>query len=269
MREKGKRRKAGIMEGSLRERDIGFLAGREGFREDLPTLLMVHGAGGHSQVWQNQTTLLDKAFNTLAIDLPGHGKTPGPGLGTIEGYAGWLEAILAGTEGEPPFLMGHSMGGAVVQEAALTYPELMGGIVLAATGPHLPVAPNLLEGFRDRFEGTVDAVIRYAYAPDADPNLIRQGAELMKEAGSVVVHEDFLACDRFDRRKDIHRIHLPCLIICGEEDKLTPPALSRSLNEAISGSELVLLPSAGHMVMLESFKNFNRTVTHFVLKNTG
>lgn len=261
--------KTAVLERILQEKHIGFLGGPEGFRENLPTLVMVHGAGGCSQVWQNQATLLGKALNTLAIDLPGHGKTPGPAHSTIEAYAVWLRQVLIGMDMEAPFLMGHSMGGAVVQEAALTYPELLGGIVLAGTGPHLPVAPNLLEGLDNRFEETVDTVIRYAYARNADPNMIRQGAALMKEAGSAVVHEDFLACDRFDRRKEIHEIRRPCLIICGEEDRLTPPALSRSLNDAISGSELFLLPSSGHMVMLESFKTFNRTVRHFVLKNSG
>jgi pimeloyl-ACP methyl ester carboxylesterase len=253
----------------LKSMKVGFMEGPNGYREGLPTLLMIHGAGGRSRIWQNQLRVLGNEINTLAIDLPGHGETPGPGRDAIDAYTGWLETLLARLASRAPFLMGHSLGGAVVQEAALQFPEHIGGIVLAATGPHLPVAPPLLEGMKNRFEEIVDTVIKYAYAPDADPILIREGARLMKESGATVVHDDFLACDRFDRRRDVSGIHLPCLIICGEEDKLTPPALSKGLNRSIGGSRLVLLPSAGHMVMIENFRGFNQAVQEFVLANSN
>jgi 3-oxoadipate enol-lactonase len=249
----------------LKSMKIGFMEGPGGYREAVPTLVMIHGAGGRSRIWQNQLRFLKGEINTLAVDLPGHGETPGPGKDTIDDYTNWLEDLLTRLELKAPFLMGHSLGGAIVQEAALRFPEQLGGMVLAATGPHLPVAPPFLEGMKNRFEGIVDTIIEYAYAPGADPVLIREGARLMKESGATVVHDDFLACDRFDRRKEISSVQMPCLIICGEEDKLTPPALSKGLNHSISGSRLVLLPSAGHMVMIEAFRAFNQALQEFVL----
>jgi len=249
----------------LKSMKVGFMEGPSGYREGLPTLLMIHGAGGRSRIWQNQLRVLESEINMLAIDLPGHGETPGPGKDSIDDYTGWLEGLLARLDLKAPFLMGHSLGGAIVQKAALQFPERLGGIILAATGPHLPVAPSFLEDMKTRFEGTVDNIIKYAYAPDADPILLREGAGLMKQSGATVVHDDFLACDRFDRRKDISNVRLPCLIICGEEDRLTPPALSEGLNRSIAGSRLVLVPSAGHMVMIENFRAFNQAVREFVL----
>ena len=240
------------------------MSGPKGFRDSAQTLIMVHGAGGRSQIWQNQLRVLEGNCNTLAIDLPGHGDTTGPGRDTIDDYTGWMEDLLVGLNLKAPLLMGHSLGGAIVQEAALRFPERLGGIILASTGPNLPVAPAFLDGMKNRFEETIDTIIKYAYGPDADPVLIREGARLMKESGAKIVHDDFLACDRFDRRKEISQIQLPCLIICGEEDKLTPPILSKGLNEAIGGSRLALLPSAGHMVMIENFRDFNRAVLEFL-----
>ncbi len=226
-------------------------------------MVMIHGAGGSSFVWQSQLYGLDPALNTLALDLPGHGDTPGPGMDQIAGYAHWVTSVLRELGLGPVLLMGHSMGGAVVLEMALQSPEIAAGIVLAATGARLQVAPSFLEGLKARFEQTVDEIIHYAYAPDADPLLVREGARLMKAAGAPVVYGDFLACNRFDRRQDLARISSPCLILCGDQDQLTPPKLSERLHQGIPESRLRILPAAGHMVMIEAAEAFNRAVVEF------
>lgn len=246
---------------------IGFKMGLEQFSEKKPTLVMIHGAGGSSQTWQGQIYPLKDSFNTLALDLPGHGKTAGQSKKRVDEYAHWLGEMLDVLFQEPVFLMGHSMGGAIVQETALLYPKLLKGIILAGTGPRLQVAPMFLEGFLNRFDETVDTVISYAYASGVDRSMLIEGAKIMKEAGVKVVHDDFVACDRFDRHKDLGNIDLPCLIICGDKDKLTPPALSRVLHKSIRGSTIEVLPSAGHFAMIESYKEFNQSVRKFILEN--
>lgn len=253
----------------LKDLKIGFKMGPEQFSEKKPTLVMIHGAGGRSQTWQGQIHPLKDSLNTLALDLPGHGKTDGQGKKRVDAYAHWLCEVLDVLFQEPVFLMGHSMGGAIIQETALLYPKLLKGIILAGTGPRLQVAPMFLEGLLNKFEETVDLIISYGYSSGAKRSMLREGAKLMKEAGAKVVHDDFVACDRFDRRKDIGNINLPCLIICGEKDKLTPLSLSRVLHESIRGSTLEVLPSAGHYAMIESHKEFNQRVRHFILESCG
>lgn len=250
----------------LSERGIGFKTGPSGFREDRPTLVMLHGAGGSTQTWLGQLNLLPDTVNVLALDLPGHGDTGGPVKETLREYGLWLTEVLETIFRFPVFLMGHSMGGAIALDAAISGPDRFEGLILAATGARLRVAPAFLEGLDRDFEGTVDSIIRYAYAPGADPVMVREGASLMKLAGQHAVLGAFSACNRFDRRGDVGSIRNPCLIVCGDKDQLTPPALSESLHASIPESELKILPGAGHMVMVERFKEFNQSVLAFIQK---
>lgn len=250
----------------LKTLGIGYMADPGLYTEKQPALVMIHGAGGCAQVWQNQIHFLNHSLNPLALDLPGHGKTDGQGLTSLEEYTHWLAKVIRTLFREPVFLMGHSMGGAIVQDMALMYPNLLSGIILAGTGPILKVAPVFLEGLKTGFEETINTIISYAYAKGTDISIINEGAKLMKQAGSSVVQKDFEACDRFDRRKDIVKINLPCLILCGDQDRLTPPSLSKSLSKSIKKSVLEIFPSTGHMVMIESHKAFNQRIRDFVLE---
>jgi pimeloyl-ACP methyl ester carboxylesterase len=259
----------------LKEMGIGFRPDPVEMSPDRPTLVMLHGAGGSSQIWQNQirrskapSGRLSRFVNTLALDLPGHGESGGQAMSDIDAYAGWLKAVLGAVFDEPPVVMGHSMGGAIVQAAALRSPDLMKGIILVGTGPRLLVAPVFLEGLRKNFPAIVDNIMGLAYAPGADPRLIREGAKLMKAAGAEVAYGDFYACNRFDLRDRVAAINLPCLILCGGEDKLTPPSLSRNLHQGIRGSRMEIIPDAGHMVMIEKFQDVNEHVLDFVLNTS-
>jgi pimeloyl-ACP methyl ester carboxylesterase len=248
----------------LEARGIGFKTGPSGFRKDRPTLVMLHGAGGSSQTWLSQVNLLPHAVNALALDLPGHGETEGTIKETLREYGLWVTEILESVIGFPVFLMGHSMGGAIALDSVISRPDLFEGLILAATGARLRVAPAFLEGLDRDFEGSVDTIIGYAYAPGADPTMVREGAILMKAAGQHAVLGDFSASNRFDRRGDLSSVRTPCLIVCGDRDQLTPPSLSEYLQTSIQGSELKILPGAGHMVMIERFKEFNQAVMAFI-----
>lgn len=244
---------------------VGYLMGDEGLREGRPTLVMIHGAGGRAQIWQNQIVSLDKTINVLALDLPGHGNTEGDGRSLISEYAQWLVDTMKTIFDHPIFLMGHSMGGAVVQEVAITSPHILKGIVLVGTGARLKVAPMFLDGLLNNFEEILETLISYAYSSRTDKSIIEEGLRTMKASGSRVVYNDFLACDHFDTRQELAQIHLPCLVLCGSEDKLAPAKLSEALREGIEGSALKMVPNAGHTVMVERYKEMNQAVQEFIL----
>lgn len=250
---------------SLGNLNVGYRAGNSPFRKEKPALVMIHGAGGNSELWSLQLESLDKEINIIALDLPGHGQADKESINSISGYSNWLYEVLKEWFQQPIYLMGHSMGGAIVQETASSNNNhLLKGVILVGTGAMLNVAPQFLDGLLKDFENTVDKIVSYAYSKNTKKELIMEGARMMKGPGPIVVHNDFLACDLFDIRKKLKRVSVPCLIICGEDDKLTPPNLSRFLNEHIPVSTLKIIPNAGHMVMIERYKEVNTAILEFI-----
>jgi pimeloyl-ACP methyl ester carboxylesterase len=244
--------------------NVGFRIGGKGILADRPTLVLIHGAGGSSQTFLHQLRGLDRSLNILALDLPGHGNTLGPGLDTISAYAKWVEQTLSAGSIPACFLGGHSMGGAICLELARRSSLPLKGLVLISTGEKLHVSPRILEGLLTEPDQTLTLINRWCFPKNTDPVLIRQSVELMKQTPISVISNDFVACNRFDRSEKLSTITLPTLILVGQEDKMTPPALSQRLNQKIFSSRLAMVPGAGHLVMLEKPREVNQAIETFV-----
>ena len=244
---------------------IGFETGPRGVDPERPTLILIHGSGGSRLSWRLQLPALDHDINVVALELPGHGGTPGPFLTSVVDCAAWVARVLAAWNlPQAPVLAGHSLGGAVAIEAGLTRPELLGGLILVGTGAHLPVNPALIDGLTQNFEATIPVIMKWAFAKTVDPKLLEDAVQLMLQLDPALLINDFQACDRFDRRADLGRMALPTLIVCGRQEKMTPPALSEELQANIRGSLLEIIDNAGHEVMEEQPETFNQVVCDFV-----
>jgi pimeloyl-ACP methyl ester carboxylesterase len=248
----------------LKKLGIGHLSGEREHELNEPTILMVHGAGGRAQIWQNQIPELGKKFHAVAIDLPGHGITPDAGITSISGYAKWIVNLVDSIFHGGVILMGHSMGGAIIMNTSIIKPDHIRALILVSTGLKLKVAPQFLEGLKSNSASTVDAIIKYAYHPETSPSVILEGARWMKDTPEEILYNDFNACNEFDMSEDAKGIDLPTLIICGEQDMLTPPKLSNKIKDTINNSTLKLVPSSGHMVMIEKPVEFNRIVLEYI-----
>lgn len=215
-------------------------------------VVLIHGAGGSHLHWPPELRRLPGQA-VYALDLPGHGKSEGLGQQSVEGYAQavleWLESMQI----DIAVLTGHSMGGAICQHLGVHHPEKCGGLVLIGTGARLRVLPSILENSAGAltYPRAVEEIIQRSYSDSADPRLLELGREALLDVRPTVLHGDYLACNDFDLMGEIETLQPPTLVITGTEDQLTPPRYAQYLANKIPNARLVLVPQAGHMVMLE------------------
>lgn len=228
------------------------------------TLCLVHGSGGSAGVWIRQLEGLADSARVIALDLPGHGESGGQGSREIEPYAAIVRGFIEGMKLSKVILGGHSMGGAVAQAVALTHPELLAGLVLVGTGARLRVLPKIFELLERDYPEGVRFVISLAVSPGAPPELVESLARQTLRTPQAVLVGDLRACDRFDVMARTGEMRLPTLIICGSEDRLTPPKYARYFRERIARSRLALIPEAGHYVQLERPEATTAAISEFL-----
>ncbi|MBN1284808.1 MAG: alpha/beta fold hydrolase [Anaerolineae bacterium] len=215
-----------------------------------PPLMLVHGAGGSHLDWPGELRQPHHIgiIDTLALDLPGHGRSDPPGRDTIDAYADDVRALLDALGVPRAVLCGHSMGGAVCQALALRWPARVAALILIATGARLRVAPALLEAVQAGDASAYDAIVQGLWPPGAARE---RGRARLAQTPIEVLRGDLLACDAFDLMDRVQHITAPALVIGGSADPMTPLKFGRYLAEHIPGAERVVIEGAGHMVALE------------------
>ena len=217
----------------------------------LSPIVFIHGAGGSHQVWLQQLRALGRRRKAIALDLPGHGDSNGGGADQIEVYRDVLKECITALGLDRIVMAGHSMGGAITQSMALAYPGLLAAIVLVGTGARLRVDPQIFAELQDDVRRTVELITKSARAPGTPAEVLKQDAEAILRISTPVIEGDLRACDAFDLMEQVEAIALPALVICGTDDLMTPSKYAEYLHHQINGSQLQLIPAAGHMVMLE------------------
>jgi pimeloyl-ACP methyl ester carboxylesterase len=230
---------------------------------DRPALLLIHGAGGSHLLWPPQLRALPEQM-VLALDLPGHGRSAGPGRDTVAGYATAVINLMDALDLEQAVLGGHSMGGAISLWAALEYPQRVAALVLMATGARLRVAPAIVDGLLTDLEGTLNLIASWSYGPAAPDGVRQLAVRAMQEANPPVTRGDFLACDQYDVRDRLAEIKVPTLVLSGSDDKMTPPKFAEYLVSQIPHAELRVFQNAGHMLTLEQPDQVAEAVQQFL-----
>ena len=228
-----------------------------------PVIVAIHGSGGDHTNWPENLRGLPQA-NVYALDLPGHGQSSGRGRGSVEAYADFIEAYITALTLENVTLIGHSLGGAIVQTLAVRTPGWLKSIVLVGTGARLKVHPDILEGLLSNFETTIDIICQWALGPTASETLIKEGRDVMLNTPPQVIHADFSACNQFDLMEKVAAINLPTLVISGTADKLTPVKYGQNLCDHIPDARQAVIKDAGHYMALEKPEEFTKIIADFL-----
>jgi pimeloyl-ACP methyl ester carboxylesterase len=233
--------------------------------EARPPLLLVHGAGGSSRHFAGLMGPLGRVRRTVALDLPGHGRSSplDPAAPASELLERYRDLCMESAErlGLGRFvLVGHSMGGAVGLLAAAACPERLERLVVVASGARLRVSAEILSTLRTRFEDAPALLAGLGYSPASDARQVQRWSGAQLQAPAEVVLGDFCACDRFDVRAQLQALQVPVTVVSAADDRLTPPALQERLCEEIPGARLQRLTRAGHFVLFERPEALAETV---------
>ena len=239
---------------------------------ECPTLVFVHGAGHDHATWQSQTAhFADAGHAVLAPDLPGHGSNLEPPRTAIEAMAEWLLAALDERPSGPLHLVGHSMGSLVALEAAARGGARVASLVLIGSTLPMRVAPALLDAARDDPAQARRMINEWSFAPpdiaggQIPEAVLAANLAMMARQPTAVLATDLAACDRYaGGPAAAAAVRCPSWLICGEGDRMTPPAGNGLLQQALAAAgrpvQARTIAGCGHAIMAEQPDRLNQTL---------
>ncbi|MFZ6675918.1 alpha/beta fold hydrolase [Undibacterium sp. Xuan67W] len=239
--------------------------GGKNFNPALPTAVFIHGAQNDHSVWILQTRYFaHHGFNVLAVDLPGHGRSKGDALSSIEQMADWLIALLDAAGVQQACLIGHSMGSLIALETSVRAPARVSKLALVGTAYPMKVSDTLLNAARDEEQTAIDMVNIWSHSTIAHkpscpgPGFYVMGGSqrLMQRISKInpakVFYTDFSACNAYGNGEQAAQAATcPSLFLLGKKDMMTPPKATSTLRTAIAHSKTTLIDNCGHSLMSE------------------
>ena len=245
--------------------EIGYA--ESGGGEKTP-IVFLHGVGSDKSVWHRQLDHFGAERRTLAFDYPGYGDSdPAPEGTTRDDYAAAVLSALAALRVSKAHVCGLSLGGVVAIALNHAAPDLCASLTLADRFASHPDGQAIYDRsiaasdqMRMLAEGRVDVLLAQPADPAVRSEVIETMARIDPAAFRIGAEAVWLA-DQTDRAD---AIRVPTLVVCGTEDRVTPPALSTSLTRMIPGAHYEPIEGAGHLGNLERPEAFNTIVGAFI-----
>ncbi|HEY8101864.1 MAG TPA: alpha/beta hydrolase [Burkholderiaceae bacterium] len=250
---------------TIQEHDAYCYTGGKAFDAALPTAVFIHGAQHDHSVWILQTRYFaHHGFGVLAVDLPGHGRSKGTALTSIEAMADWLLAVLDAAGVQKATLIGHSMGSLIALETCVKAPQRISKLALVGTAYPMSVSPALLDTAKNDEPAAIDMVNIWSHSSiaqkPASPGpgfYVMGGAQrLMQRISQInpdhVFYTDFSACNNYANGETAAKsVACPALFLSGKQDVMTPSKSTATLVKAIPHATMVKVENCGHDLMAE------------------
>ncbi len=227
------------------------------------TLLFIHGSGGNSNFWENQF-YLNIDYNIIAVDLPSHNKSNTFPELSLDLYVDVVKKLVDSLKPEKLILGGHSLGGVVIQEYYFRYPNDVSALILCATGGRMRVSQVIFNSIKPDYQVFLNNLRVGLFYRKTSKEIIENAILESSQMDPEVTYNDFKICDAFDTLDKTNSIDVPCLIICGKYDQLTPVKYSQFFHDKIKNSELYIIDKSGHAVMLEKPNEVNKAIEDFI-----
>jgi pimeloyl-ACP methyl ester carboxylesterase len=235
--------------------------GGRAFTPGPRALAFVHGAGLDHTVWMLPARYFaNHGFAVAAVDLPGHGRSEGPALATVEAQGAWLLAAMDALGLARAALCGHSMGSLVALAAAGGAPARVAALALLATAHPMAVSDDLMTAAAANDHRAIDLIVGWGHGRQAHlggstaPGMWVPGGSrrLLERAAPGVLHTDLAAVKTYaGGLAAAARVACPTLVLLGDSDRMTPAARGRAVADAIAGAATVVLKDCGHMMVAE------------------
>ncbi len=249
-----------------------------------PTVALLHGVGGGRRIWDadcggTAQALADAGWRVVAMDLPGYGDSSLPpstdGALSLAGMARSVTHTLQTLGARPAVLLGHSMGGMVVQEILAADPQAVSAAVLACTSSAFgKPGGDWQAAFLASRLAPLDAGLGMAMlaqelvagmvAPAASAEAVARGVDVMARVPEATYRAALKAIVAFDRRAALPRILVPTLCLAAEHDRTAPPELMQRMAQRIPGAVFACVPGAGHLANVEQPAAFHQAVIAFL-----
>ncbi|MEP7070019.1 MAG: alpha/beta hydrolase [Usitatibacter sp.] len=247
--------------------------GGRAFDPGLVPIVLVHGAAFDHSVWQWQSRYFaHHGYAVLAVDLPGHGRSPGVARATIEEWAPWVADFLEAAGLSNVALVGHSMGSLIALETAMKHGARVSKLVLVGTAIPMAVGEAFLAAALERSPAAFDMEAVWGHSrsvqlmQSAVPGATLLGASRSLNARSRpgVLHAALYACNAYRPSMDaVRALKVPTLVVAGTRDQMTQPKAGKALAAEIPGAKLVTL-DAGHSMMSEAPRELLKALRSFL-----
>jgi pimeloyl-ACP methyl ester carboxylesterase len=229
--------------------------------QERACIVFVHGAANDHSVWGLQSRYFaHHGHNVLAVDLPGHGRSEGAALTSIEALADWIVTFLDAANVRMAALVGHSMGSLAVLEAAARYPERVARLALLAPAAPMRVSEALLAAAKADDHVAYEMINAWSFSAarqlggNTVPGVWMTGnaMRLMERTRGGVLHADLCACNAYTSAVAAAvAVRCPALLLLGARDVMAPPRSAQGLAAALPKSRVTTLALCGHAMMSE------------------
>jgi len=255
-------------------RDGRFAYEAAGDPEAIP-LIFLHGIGGAARSWRQQLGTFGNRFRAIAWDMPGYGGSAPLASVSIAALADALQQFVEQLGAARPVLVGHSIGGMIVQKWLVQFPNLARAVVLAQTSPAFGKADGDWQksfiaarlGPLDRGEtmkSLAPSLVKELVGDDPDPKGMEVARECMESVPEASYRAMMLALIGFDQRSTLGDISVPTLLLSGSKDNNAPAPMMAKTATYIRGAEYVELPGVGHLANLERPDTFDEALGRFL-----